>query len=115
MFLLPLSVSANVISIVSYDVVPLTIKEKVARVFHDDPRMIDVIKCESNFRQFDSKGKTLRSPTSDIGVVQLNQVHWARAKKLGLDIWNSVDDNLKMGRIVYDEQGIEAWVCNKLI
>lgn len=116
MFLLSANiVSADVISIVSYDVVPLSIKDKVAREFRDVPRMLRVIQCESKFRQFDSSGKTLRSKTSDIGVGQINQVHWKRAKALGLDIWNSVDDNIKMMRIIYEEQGIDAWTCNDMI
>lgn len=115
MFFLPVFVSADVISIVSYNVVPVTIREKVEREFRDVPRMMKVVQCESKFQQFDSNGKTLRSKTSDIGIGQINQVHWKRAKSLGLDIWNSVDDNIKMMRIVYNEQGISAWSCNRLV
>lgn len=118
MFLFPFFAHADVnIDVDSIVQIPeihkYTIKEIVAYEFKDDPRMLDVIECESKFRQFTSNGNTLRSKTSDIGVMQINQIHWKRAKTLGLDIWNSIDDNIKMGRIVYDEQGITAWTCFK--
>lgn len=77
--------------------------------------MLDIVQCESQFRQFDKNGNTLRSKTSDIGIMQINRVHWKEANRLGLDIWNSVDDNIKMGKIIYDIQGIDAWSCNKIV
>lgn len=115
-FLFTSKASAELISIVSRE---STIKEKIESNF-EDPRMMDVVHCESgnkaNYaRQFDSRGKPLMSLTSDVGVMQINQVHWRRAKSLGLDIFYSVDDNIKMGKIVYEEQGIEAWVCNRKV
>ena len=89
------------------------IKSKLIRAFPEEPRMVNVIWCESGHRQFGEDGKALRSPTSDIGVMQLNIVHWKKARELGLDIFNSVDDNIKMGRIIYDTQGIKAWMALK--
>lgn len=86
-----------------------SIKEKVSLAFQDDPRMVDVITCESNHNQFMDDGRPLISKTSDVGVMQINQVHWSQAKKLELDIFYSIDDNIKMGRMIYDTQGIEAW------
>ena len=73
--------------------------------------MKKIVKCESQFRQFDSKGKPLMSPTSDVGVMQINQVHWKRAKSLDLDIFKSAVDNVAMGKIIYREQGFKAWSC----
>lgn len=92
-----------------------TIEEKLRATFWDEPRMLAVIECESHFVHFKSNGKVLRSKTSDIGVMQINQVHWQEARSLGLDIWNSENDNIIMGRIIYDKQGIKAWTCNKLV
>lgn len=101
---------------------PLTLHEKIEATFWDEPRMLKVIHCESGTnkpyvfaRQFDSHGSPLMSHTSDVGVMQINQVHWAKAKLLGLDIFNSENDNIKMGRIIYDEQGIGAWMCNNKV
>ncbi len=119
-FLIPSIGFAQVVSIVSYNVVAtvqkeISIKEKIAKEFKDVPRMMDVIYCESKFQQFGKDGKVLKSRTSDYGVGQINKVHLPEAKRLGLDIFNSVDDNIKMMRIIYDKQGINAWVCNGLV
>lgn len=87
------------------------IKALVAAAFPDVPQMVKVVGCESAYRQFEGTSTPLLSPTDDVGVMQINQVHWAEAKALGLDIFNSVDDNIKMGRIVYEQQGLAAWTC----
>jgi len=79
-----------------------------------DPQIMqNIAKCESKFRQFDSKGKPLMSPTSDVGLMQVNQVHWKRAKEFGLDIFNSAVDNMEMAKIIHKEQGYTAWSCYK--
>jgi hypothetical protein len=85
-----------------------TTNEKILLTFKD-PRMIKVLTCESQLKQFKVDGTPLVSPTSDVGIAQINRIHWSRAKELGLDIFNNEDDNLKMAKIIYDEQGIEAW------
>lgn len=117
-FFVPLTSYADVVVVKYYP--PVTIKDKVIAMFPDVPRMIPVVHCESgnksNYaRQFDGNGKPLRSNTSDIGVMQINQVHWKEAKNLGLDIFYSEDDNIKMGRIIYDIEGINAWTCNQKV
>lgn len=89
-----------------------TIEERVTEVYKD-PRMVTVLRCESGLKQFDSQRKPLLSKTSDVGISQINQVHWKEAKKLGLDIFNSESDNLKMGKLIYDSEGITAWTCFK--
>lgn len=90
----------------------ITVEDKILTTFNDR-RMVAVFHCESGLKQFDKNGNPKMSPTHDVGIGQVNQVHWKRAKKLGLDVFNSVDDNLKMSKIVYDEQGIEAWTVYK--
>lgn len=99
-----------------------SIRDKVADTFPDEPKMLPVVGCESDFRQFDSRGKPLMSGTSDVGVMQINKIHWKEAKRLGLDIFYSVDDNIAMGRIIYDTKkkngdivGLTAWTCNKKV
>lgn len=91
----------------------IDVKRAVEAAFPDVPEMARVIACESGYAQFWPDGSPKISPTDDVGVMQINQTHWAQAKALGLDIFNSVDDNIKMGRIIYDEQGISAWTCSK--
>lgn len=75
--------------------------------------MTYVIGCESGFTQFGQDGKPVMSKTRDVGVMQINQVHWQRAKDLGLDIFYSPEDNIKMGRIIMEESGLQAWSCFK--
>lgn len=90
----------------------VAIRFKVAEMFPDVPEMVTVVACESRYRQFGANGKPLISKTNDVGVAQINIPTWGgEAQKLGLDIYNSVDDNLVMARIVYTKQGISAWTC----
>jgi hypothetical protein len=90
-----------------------TIEERIETTFNDK-RMVKVLKCESQFQQF-KNGKPLMSPTSDVGISQINQIHWKEAKALKLDIFNSMEDNLKMAKIIYDKEGIKAWTCFSLV
>ena len=95
-------------------VIVKSVRDKVLHTFWDEPIMVEVTNCESQFRQF-KNGKPLISPTSDVGVMQINQVHWSEAKKLGLDIFYNEDDNIRMGRIVYEKQGVRAWSCYSIV
>jgi len=93
----------------------LTPEEKIREAFKDTPRMISIVKCESEFRQFVGTSTPLVSKTFDVGIMQINQVHWKKAKELGLDIFNSIDENIEMGKIILDKQGLNAWTCHKMI
>ncbi len=74
--------------------------------------MVAVAKCESGLKQFNSKGEVIVSPTKDFGLMQINQLVWDdKAKELGLDYKNNLEDNLKMARHIYEVQGKTAWVC----
>ena len=85
----------------------------VVSLYHglDAQIMKNIVKCESQFRQFKADGTHLISLTSDVGLMQINQVHWKRAKSLGLDIFNSPIDNMEMAKIIQKEQGYTAWSC----
>ncbi len=72
--------------------------------------MVAKLKCESGYRQFDSDGTILLSPTMDVGVGQINlKYHLKESQRMGLDIINSADDNLTFARHLYDEVGSTAW------
>ena len=81
----------------------------------NDPRLYKIAGCESGYHQFDKHGKPLMSKTDDVGILQIHDNHWAQAKALGLDIFNSEADNIKMAKIVLAQQGYSAWTCSKLI
>lgn len=92
------------------------VKGKIKRYFEDVPEMVAIAECESGFRQFDSDGNPLRSPTNDFGAMQINRKVWHKKSiELGYDYQNDLDDNLKMARYVYEQQGLDAWVCAKKV
>ena len=85
--------------------VELSIEEKIREEFKDAPIMVEVARCESQFRNVQSK-------TGDSGPLQINQVHLPTLKKLGLDREN-VDDNIAFARILYTESGLKPWENSK--
>lgn len=90
----------------------LTTQERVEEYFKDVPIMIDVARCESQFRQHDANGNALRGivNSQDVGVMQINEkYHAATALKLGIDIY-SLEGNLAYGRYLYETQGTRPWV-----
>lgn len=118
MFFLPITVSSQPWSTPNMEEVckvvkcEVSIEDKINLAFPDEPKMVDIAWCESRHRQL-VNGKPLISRTYDVGVMQINQVHWKQAKELGLDIFYNIDDNLKMARIIYDRQSITAWYALK--
>jgi hypothetical protein len=111
-----LPIIAFYLSIISNgNVSPLVLQDYViAQSIHsgiDSQTMKKIAKCESGFKQFKPNGEPLISPTHDVGLMQINQIHWNRAKSLGLDVFNSPVDNFEMAKIIYKEQGFKAWTC----
>lgn len=94
--------------------VAVSLREKVELAFPDDPLMWKIIKCESKFRQFDSKGNPLRSRTNDYGIAQIHATWIPVAKKMGLDIVHSADDNLLFAKHILKVQGHKAWTCSAM-
>lgn len=72
--------------------------------------MIKILTCESGLKQWDDRGETLLSPTDDLGISQINQVWWDKAKELGYDL-NITVDNLNMAYYIWKQQGFNAWMC----
>lgn len=88
-----------------------TVEEYVREYFADIPVMIEVAKCESQFRQFNNKGEVLKNPgSSAVGVFQImGSIHGEFAdEKLGLDIY-SLQGNAAYARYLYDKQGTKPW------
>ena len=87
------------------------IEAKVRAYFSDIPVMAEVSRCESQFRQYDKSGETIRGKVNakDVGVMQINErYHLKRAQKLGYDLY-TVEGNLAYGRLLYEEQGTQPW------
>jgi hypothetical protein len=81
------------------------------RVKAEVPELYEAIRCESGFRQFDSKGNVLRSHTNDVGTFQINEKVWLEeSKRLGHDIYQ-LRGNFEMAKHILKVQGKTAWVC----
>ena len=89
------------------------LEAKVHLQFADVPVMIEIARCESMFRQFDSQGRALDGGAgSMIGVFQINApVHASFAKTLGMDIYTT-DGNLAYARYLYNKSGTDPWVSS---
>jgi hypothetical protein len=85
--------------------------EKIVRAyFADIPAMIEIARCESNFRQFTDAGNVFRDASGDmVGVFQFYEIsHTAAAETLGFDL-TTLDGNMKYARHLYEVQGTNPW------
>ncbi len=90
------------------------VEEAVREYFADIPLMIQIAKCESRFRQFDSKGGIVRGieNTRDVGVTQINETyHQKRSERLGYNIY-SLEGNMAYARLLYEESGPQPWASS---
>ncbi len=93
----------------------LSIQEAVIAKFGTSSPMVEVARCESTFRQFDSDGNVLRGDKNkdDRGVFQINtKYHLKKSIELGYDI-DTVQGNLDYAKYLYDHQGLKPWVWSK--
>ena len=97
--------------LVEEDVNELTVEEMIVETFPEKPELMKrVAKCESGMRQFLDNGEPVQGPTNDWGLFQIHAPSWnEEALNSGLDYKYSLEENIAMARIVYDEQGISAW------
>lgn len=100
------------------DYQPITDSKNVEKFindyFADIPVLAKIAKCESRYRQFNSKGDVLKGKENryDRGVMQINILYHAdTAEDLGLDI-NNLDDNVAYARYLYEKQGAKPWISS---
>ena len=76
--------------------------------------LLDIVACESGgnaqARNLNTKGKW--AGTEDVGLWQINTTIWAELVATG-DPYDP-QDNTRMAKIIYDIQGLDAWVCHRL-
>ncbi|MBI5133783.1 MAG: hypothetical protein HZA81_00105 [Candidatus Taylorbacteria bacterium] len=90
----------------------VSVEAYVREYFKDAPILAEIARCESTFRQFDSKGNVIRGKVNsgDIGIMQINKYyHEESAEKLGYDIY-SIDGNLGFAKWLYGKYGDAPWV-----
>lgn len=85
--------------------------KKVREFFKDTPVMIEIARCESNFRQFTDAGNVLRGGDSGgfVGVFQFfESIHTVPAAALGYDI-TTLEGNLGYAKHVYKNESTTPW------
>jgi len=90
------------------------LEKKVRAYFKEDPILIEIARCESQFRQYDSKGEVLKGKVNkgDLGVMQINRYyHEEKADSLGYDI-ETVEGNLAYAKYLYDHEGSTPWMSS---
>ncbi len=91
-----------------------TVEQYVRGYYSDTPILAEIAGCESQFRQFDSKGDVLKNPNSSaVGIMQImSSVHSDTAGTLDIDI-NSIQGNLAYAQYLYDKEGTKPWNSSK--
>ena len=86
------------------------IESVVREHFKDTPVMIDIARCESEFRQHDKSGAVLKNPTSSAkGVFQIMEsLHKAPAARLGYDIL-TLEGNVAYAKYLHKNEGTRPW------
>jgi len=89
-----------------------SIIEKVRLEFLDAPIMLEVARCESQYK-ITAHNTTLNTDgTTDGGIFQLNSVHDEELATLGLNKFDP-EDNIKFARILYDRKGLQPWKSSR--
>lgn len=85
-----------------------SIIEKVRQAFPDAPIMLEVARCESQYKITAHNTALNKDGTTDGGIFQLNSVHNQELTALGLDKFD-LEDNIRFARILYDRNGLQPW------
>lgn len=83
--------------------------------FKDIPVMIQIARCESNFRHTLADGSVLKGVVdpADTGVMQINKrYHAAKATALGLNL-DDIYGNMAYARHLYETQGVQPWNASR--
>ncbi|MEK7607833.1 MAG: hypothetical protein AAB484_02860 [Patescibacteria group bacterium] len=95
----------------NYPLTSVSVEAYVRDYFVSDPILAEIAKCESTFRQFDSRGSVIRGEVNkgDIGIMQINKYyHEEDATELGFDIY-TFDGNLGYAKWLYTKYGDTPW------
>jgi len=95
--------------------VPLTLEQYLSEYYKDEPLLVEIAKCESTLRHYDSKGRVLRGyvDSNDVGVMQINErYHLENASKLGFDI-HTVEGNLAYAKWLFGKYRHQPWSASK--
>ena len=91
------------------------IEAYIRKEFADTPILIEIARCESTLRHFDSDGKVVRGIVDkrDTGVMQINLYYHAdTAKQLDIDL-HTVEGNVAYAKYLYGKYGTKPWSASK--
>ena len=97
------------------ETIEYSIEETIKLAFPEAPEtMVAIAKCESSLRQFELDGVTALKgrASSDVGVFQINYVHWERAERLGIDL-HTLEGNIAFAKLLFDNRGTGDWYMSK--
>jgi hypothetical protein len=83
--------------------------------YFDAPILIEIARCESEFRQFDKNGKIVRGRANpdDVGVMQINEFyHSETARKMGINL-ETTEGNVAFGKYLYAKYGTSPWSASE--
>jgi hypothetical protein len=86
-------------------------EDAVRSYFSDIPVLVQIARCESQFRHTLPDGSVLKGnvDSADTGVMQINtRYHGENANTLGLDL-TDMYDNMAYARDLYGRQGTQPW------
>ncbi len=94
---------------------PAVMEKYLRQVYSNDPILVEIARCESNFKHYDKEGKVVkgRIDNADIGVMQINErYHGDTASKLGLDI-HTITGNVAYAKYLYAKEGSKPWSASE--
>ncbi len=94
---------------------PKTMENYLRQVYANDPILIEIARCESNYRHYDKDGVILKGKvdSADVGVMQINErYHADTAEKLGLDL-RTIPGNIAYAKYLYEKEGTKPWSASK--
>lgn len=94
---------------------PKIMEKYLRQVYADDPILVEIARCESNFRHYDKDGLVVKGIVNkaDIGVMQINEKYHAdTAKKLGLDL-HTIIGNIAYAKYLYEKEGTKPWSASE--
>lgn len=92
----------------------LTVEEYVEKYFSDIPVLVEVARCESQFRQHSKNGQVLQGLINefDLGVMQINEkYHDEKAEKLGFNL-ETLEGNTAYARYLFEKKGLQPWISS---
>lgn len=106
---------ASIVGEEDVSVEELSVEERILKEFPEHPSMLEVARCESGVRQYDSNGNVIRGNDNpnDVGLFQINEDYWLEeAQKQGINIY-TLEGNIEMAKVILSQQGISAWNWSK--